>query len=331
MMNSRIALPVVEAPAPVEPILRIGERIVQPRPVGHPHRPSPIGALARKRAVSYTGAMVKFFLLLAAAYGLVLATIYLLQGRMLYLPNVPGRALTQTPAAERMDYEDVHIETADGVSLHGWFVPGATERVVLFFHGNAGNISHRLASIRQFRNLELSVFIIDYRGYGQSEGRTTEAGLYRDADAAWRYLTEQRGVHPQNIVIFGRSLGGSVAAHLASRQEPLALIVESSFTSVPDIAQEFYPWLPVRWLSRLNHATRDYVREVRAPLLVVHSRDDEIVPFRHGQAIFEAAPAAHTLLTLRGSHNDAHLLDERAYIEGIWRFLAVLAPPALSP
>ncbi len=270
--------------------------------------------------------MLKFFALLAAGYALVLVAIYLMQGRMLYLPNVPGRALAVTPDAERLDYEDVSIETDDGVTLHGWFVPGGTGRVLLFFHGNAGNISHRLESIRQFRNLEMSVFIIDYRGYGQSGGRTTEHGLYRDADAAWRYLTDTRGVRPQDIIVFGRSLGASVAAHLASKQEPLALIVESSFTSVPDIAKEFYPWLPVRWLSRLQHATRDYVRDVSCPILVVHSRDDEIIPYHHGREIFEAAPAAHTLLTLRGSHNDAHIRDERAYIDGIWRFLAVLHP-----
>lgn len=272
--------------------------------------------------------MLKLFLVLAAGYGLVLVIIYLMQGRMLYLPNVPGRALTMTPADARMDYEDVSIETSDGVNLHGWFIAGRAPRVLLFFHGNAGNISHRLDSIRQFRNLELSVFIIDYRGYGQSEGRTTESGIYRDADAAWRYLTETRGVRPSDVVIFGRSLGGSVAARLAAQQHPLALIVESSFTSVPDIAQELYPWLPARWLTRLSHATRDYVRDVQCPVLVVHSRDDEIIPFHHGQAIFAAAPEPRTLLTLHGSHNDAYLRDERAYIEGFWAFLAGISPPA---
>ena len=275
--------------------------------------------------------MLKFFLLLAAGYGLVLLIIYLMQDRMLYLPNVPGRTLTMTPTDARMDYEDVSIETADGVTLHGWFIAGGSPRVLLFFHGNAGNISHRLDSIRQFRNLGLSVLIIDYRGYGQSEGRTTESGIYRDADAAWRYLTETRGVRPNNVVIFGRSLGGSVAARLAARQHPLALIVESSFSSVPDIAQELYPWLPVRWLSRLSHATRDYVRDVDCPVLVVHSRDDEIIPFHHGQAIFAAAPEPRTLLTLRGSHNDAYLRDEGSYIEGLWAFLTLSSPPALPP
>ena len=272
--------------------------------------------------------MLKLFLVIAASYGLVLVIVYLMQGRMLYLSSVPGRTLTMTPADARMDYEDVSIETADGVTLHGWFIAGRSPRVLLFFHGNAGNISHRLDSIRQFRNLELSVFIIDYRGYGESGGRTTESGIYRDADAAWRYLIETRGVRPNNVVIFGRSLGGSVAARLAAQQNPLALIVESSFTSVPDIAQEHYPWLPARWLSRLSHATRDYVREVSCPVLVVHSRDDEIIPFHHGQAIYAAAAEPRTLLTLRGPHNDAFLRDENSYIEGLWTFLTEVSTPA---
>ncbi|NNL45919.1 MAG: alpha/beta hydrolase [Woeseiaceae bacterium] len=248
---------------------------------------------------------------------------------MLYLADVPGRTLTMTPTDVGMDYQDVAIETADGVTLHGWFIAGRTSQVLLFFHGNAGNISHRLDSIRQFRDLGLSVFIIDYRGYGQSEGRTTEKGTYSDADAAWRYLTEGRGIVPGDIVIFGRSLGASVASRLASKNRPLALIVESSFTSIPDIAQDLYPWLPARWLSRLSHATRDYVRDVRCPILVIHSRDDEIIPYRHGQAIFESANEPRTLLAIRGTHNDAFLRDERAYVEGIRTFLSGLSTPAL--
>ena len=270
--------------------------------------------------------MLKFVLILAAGYGLIVTIVYFMQGRMLYLPNVPGRTLTMTPTDAGMDYEDVSIETADGVTLHGWFVAGRSPRVLLFFHGNAGNISHRLNSIRQFRDIGLSVLIIDYRGYGQSGGRTTETGTYRDADAAWRYLTDSRGVLASDIVVFGRSLGGSVASWLATQQRPLALIVESSFTSVPDIAQELYPWLPARWLSRLSHATRDYVQDVYCPVLVIHSRDDEIIPFHHGQAIFAAAPEPRTLLALRGTHNDAFLRDERSYIEGLSTFLTGLSP-----
>ncbi len=273
--------------------------------------------------------MLKFILVVAAGYGLLVVVVYFMQGRMLYLSGVPGRTLTMTPTNVGMDYQDVSIETTDGVTLHGWFITGRSSQVLLFFHGNAGNISHRLDSIRLFQDLGLSVLIIDYRGYGQSEGRTTERGIYRDADAAWRYLIEDRGIVASDIVIFGRSLGASVASRLAAQQQPLALIVESSFTSVPDIAQHLYPWLPARWLSRLSHATRDYVRDVRCPVLVVHSRDDEIIPFHHGEAIFASANEPRTLLAIRGTHNDAFLQDERAYIGGLRTFLTRLSAPAL--
>lgn len=273
--------------------------------------------------------MLKFIVIIVVSYGLLIAVVYFMQARMLYLPNMPGRALTMTPIDVGMDYHDVSIETADGVTLHGWFIEGRSSQVLLFFHGNAGNISHRLASIRQFQNLGLSVLIIDYRGYGQSGGRTTETGINLDADAAWRYLTEDRGIPASDIVIFGRSLGASAASRLAAQHQPLALILESSFTSIPDIAQELYPWLPARWLSRFSHATRDYVRDVRCPVLVAHSRDDEIIPFHHGEAIFASANEPRTLLALRGTHNDAFLQDERAYIEGVQTFLTELSARAL--
>ena len=273
--------------------------------------------------------MLKLIAAVAIGYALLVALIYLMQGRMLYLADVPGRELTSSPQDIGLDFEEVTLETDDGVMLHGWFVPSDSARVLLFFHGNAGNISHRLESIRQFHDLGLSVLIIDYRGYGQSGGRTTESGINRDADAAWRYLIEQRGLRADDIVIFGRSLGGSVAARLAARQQPLGLIVESSFTSVPDVAQEIYPWLPARWLSRLQHATRDHVREAPCPVLVIHSREDEIIPFHHGEAIFSAAPEPRTLLELRGSHNDAFIRDEHTYLRGLAAFLGSLDKIAL--
>ncbi len=270
-------------------------------------------------------AMLKLILILVAGYGLLIVAMYFMQTRMLYLPNMPGRALTMTPADVGMDYQDVSIQTADGVTLHGWFVPGRSSRVLLFFHGNAGNISHRLDSIQQFHRLGMAVFIIDYRGYGQSSGKTTESGIYTDTEAAWRYLTEDRGIAGSDIVIFGRSLGASAASRLAAQHQPLALIVESSFTSVPDIAQELYPWLPARWLSRFSHATHDYVRDVHCPILVAHSRDDEIIPFHHGETIFESANEPRTFLTLHGTHNDAFIQDENSYMEGLGTFLAGLS------
>lgn len=266
--------------------------------------------------------MVKLALFAAACYCLIVAIAFLTQRSMLYLPDAGGRELGANPAGIGLDYEDVFFETEDNLTLHGWYVGGPSSRVLLFFHGNAGNISHRLGSIRQFRELGLSILIIDYRGYGKSGGRATEAGLQLDAEAAWRYLTQTRGVAPDDIVIYGESLGGSVAAWLAARQQPGALIVESAFTSVPDIAQELYPWLPARRLSRMQHATREYVRDVRCPILVIHSRDDEIIPFRHGERIYEAANEPRVFLELEGGHNDAYLVDEQRYLAGIRDFLS---------
>ena len=145
-----------------------------------------VTAIGSGRIMTKLNAIPKFVFVVVASYGLLSAVVYFMQGRMLYLSGVPGRTLTTTPFDAGMDYQDVSIETADGVTLHGWFIVGRSSQVLLFFHGNAGNISHRLDSIRQFQNLGLSVLIIDYRGYGQSGGRTTEKGIYRDADAADR-------------------------------------------------------------------------------------------------------------------------------------------------
>lgn len=263
---------------------------------------------------------------LVVAYGIVVLLAWSLQSRLLYLRHLPGRALEATPASVGLAYEDAAPETADGVRLHGWFVPAERPRAtLLFFHGNAGNISHRLDSIRLFNELGLDVFILDYRGYGRSGGRPGEAGTRLDARAAWRYLVETRGIPPARVIIFGRSLGAAVAAELAGEHRPAALILESAFTSVPDIAQDAYWYLPARWLSTFEYATINEVRGSAAPVLVIHSRDDEIIPYHHGRAVYEAAPEPKRLLTLRGSHNNGFLLSEAAYRRGIDAFLTEIA------
>lgn len=263
---------------------------------------------------------------LALAYGTLVVLAWFFQSGLLYLRHVPGRELGATPAAMGLDYEDVRIQAADGIRLHGWFVPAARPRgVLLFFHGNAGNVSHRLESIGIFHDLNLTIFILDYRGYGQSEGAPSEAGTRRDARAAWKYLTDQRGIPADSIVVFGRSLGAAVAAELARERQPGALILESAFTSVPDVAQEAYWYLPARWLSRFEYATADYVRQVSAPVLAIHSRDDEIIPYHHGQAVYEAANEPKHFLTLRGGHNTGYILSGAEYRRGIDAFLSEIA------
>jgi len=240
----------------------------------------------------------------------------------LYLPGLPSREVVATPRSIGLKYDEVSFSAADGVQLHGWFVPAPEPRATLiFFHGNAGNISHRLDSLRIFHDLGLSVFIFDYRGYGSSEGRPSEAGTKQDALAAWRYVTETRSVQAQDTVLFGRSLGAAIAAWLATQHRPGALVVESVFTSVPDLAAELYWWLPARQLARFQYATRDYVAGVRCPVLVIHSRDDEIISFRHAEALYAAAHVPKQLLPISGSHNDGFMQSSETYVRGLDRFL----------
>ncbi len=259
--------------------------------------------------------------MVVVVYLAIMLLLYLAQSKMIYFPS---KYLDRTPGNLNLDYEDIDFTTEDGIKLHGWYVPSNSARsTVLFCHGNAGNISHRLESIQQFHELGLNVFIFDYRGYGRSQGKITEEGTYRDATAAWRYLTGERRVSRDSIIIFGRSLGGAVATWLAAAQQPALLIVESSFTSIADAAAYHYPYIPARWLVRFNYDSEENIKRVRAPILIIHSHDDEIVPYRHGQALFEAAHQPKQFLEISGSHNDGFLISSPIYEAGIRHFLDV--------
>ncbi len=260
----------------------------------------------------------------AATYAVVLLALFVFQSRLVYLPNMPSRTIGPRPHAIGLAYETVEIITEDGIKLHAWYVHAQEARgVVLFFHGNAGNISHRLDSLKIFNELNLDTLIFDYRGYGRSEGKVSEQGTYRDGEAVWRYLTEERGIPAAEIVIFGRSLGAAIAAYVASRHRPGALILESGFVSVPDMAAARYPWLPARRLARIKYPTGEYLQTASCPVLIVHSRDDELIPFDHGRQLFELASQPKHFLELRGGHNDGFLVSGRRYLDGFDNFLAV--------
>ncbi len=252
--------------------------------------------------------------IIAIAIGLYVALValaYLFQERLLYFPL---RGLSATPATIGLAYETVSIKTEDGVQISGWFIPAERARgTLLFFHGNAGNISHRLDSIAVFHRLGLNTLIIDYRGYGQSQGKPSEQGTYLDAAAAWRYLVEERQIPPWEIIIFGRSLGGAVAAWLVHTHPPRALILESTFTSVPDVAAQAYPFLPVRQLGRIQYNTLERLPEIEVPLLIVHSPDDNVIPYSHGQKLFAAANQPKEFLEIRGGHNDGFIISAQTY------------------
>lgn len=264
--------------------------------------------------------LFKILVLAGLGYALVTGLIFVTQDRLIYMPT---SQVTSTPERIGLAYEDVERVTEDGVRLHGWFLPGpegGDVPVLLFLHGNAGNIGHRLHSLQQFHELGLAVLIIDYRGYGRSAGRPSEAGTYADARAAWRYLTEDRAIPPEAIVVFGRSLGAAVAAELATGVQPGAVILESAFTSAADLGARHYPWLPVRALLRHEYDVLGRIDAIGAPILLAHSREDEIVPFAHARTLHAAAGDAR-MLEMEGGHNDAFLATGDAYIEGLRAFL----------
>ncbi len=266
-----------------------------------------------------TGVLLRILAVGGVVYLGLLVALYFVQARMLFLPS---SELVADPGAVGLAFEDVEIDTADGERLHAWWVPHPLARgTLLFSHGNAGNVSYRLDSLRLFHRLGLNVLIYDYRGYGRSTGRPSEHGLYRDGEAARRWLTEEVGTAAGDVVLFGRSMGAAVAARLATEHRATCVIAESAFTSVPDRAAEIYWWLPVRWLLRIRMNTRGYVADVELPVLVVHSRDDEIVPFSHGRRLLEAAGERGELLEIAGDHNTGFLQSVERYVDGLDRFL----------
>ncbi|SEL13203.1 alpha/beta hydrolase [Halomonas daqiaonensis] len=270
--------------------------------------------------------LLRLFLWLLLAYAMLVMVACAFQGRLLYQPHAGGREYLATPQDRGLEYEPVTLRTDDGLRLAAWWVPARTARGnLLFLHGNAGNISHRLDSIEQFHRLGLSVLILDYRGYGQSEGSPSEAGTALDARAGWRWLRETADLAPDEIVVFGRSLGAAVAAGLTAELQddsrPVALILESPFRSVPELAQRLYPILPARWLSRFDYDTVSRVAKVQAPLLVIHSREDDIIPFAEGEAVHAAASEPKRMLEISGGHNTGYLESEPRYLQGIDAFL----------
>jgi fermentation-respiration switch protein FrsA (DUF1100 family) len=240
----------------------------------------------------------------------------------------PTREILQTPRDVGLPFEDVELGTADGEKLHGWWVPseGHDAPVVLFLHGNGGNVSHRLEKLAALRDIGADTLIIDYRGYGRSSGTPSESGLYADALAAYDWLTKSRRVDPKRIVVYGESLGTAAAVHLATEAKTAGVIVESGFTSLTEVAQGMFPFLPVRWILKHRFNSIDKVSRIDAPLLILHSRQDELFEMSHPERLLAAAQSPKRLVEMQGGHNDAFLVSADIYREAIARFLNEVTP-----
>lgn len=234
----------------------------------------------------------------------------------------PDNVLVSTPAAINLEYEEVRFAAADGTKLHGWWIPSRDGRgAVIHCHGNAGNISHRLKIIENFNRLKLSTFIFDYRGFGLSGGSPSEQGTYADALAAWHHLVRDRKIPPGRIAVHGQSLGGAVAAWLAVKERPAMLIIESSFTSARDVARHHGVFPPAVYLITYNYATAGRIAGLRCPVLVIHSRDDEVIPYAQGEKLFAAAPEPKEFLEIRGSHNYGFIASRDIYFNRLDSFI----------
>ena len=222
---------------------------------------------------------------------------------------IPFRSLAGTPKTQGLVYQDLSIETPDHQKINAWFIPYDNAKWTIFYlHGNGGNLSHRLPQIAFFHELELNVFIIDYRGYGASSGSPSEKGFYVDALAAYEYLTKALNVLPEHIIVFGESLGAAVAIDLAAKKEVKALILEGAFTSTAEIARRYYKIFPTFLLeSRFDSLSK--IHNITAPKLFIHSVNDEVVPFDLGKKLFQVAALPKDFFEIHGGHNDCFISD----------------------
>jgi len=264
---------------------------------------------------------VRAAIVLALAFVLFSVLAVVLEDRIVFVPQ-------KTPLGG-WDRPDLGLErcwfaTSDGVKLHAWWHPGrgAGAPVLLFCHGNAGNMSHRTENLAMMVAAGAGVLIFDYRGYGLSEGRPTERGVYLDAEAACRYLTEERGVAPRRIVCFGRSLGAAVALHVALEREVAGLVMESAFASVPAMARRSLLLRPFALLARNHFDNAGRVGGLRVPVLCTHGGQDRVVPVEQGRAVFAAAPEPKTLhVVADAGHEDVYVVGGEAYWDELTRFL----------
>lgn len=275
-----------------------------------------------KRPVRNAGRIAgRIVVAVLAAFIFSCALVMLFEEKFIYFPS-PYAEDTYAEGGRDATVEECYFTTSDGLRLHGRFyshdAPAAT---ILLFHGNAGNLSHRHALCRAYRDLGYNVFIPDYRGYGRSEGEPSESGLFLDAEAAYDFIRSRDGGKTP-VVLFGSSLGGAVAVDLATRRDAAALVLESTFTSAADVAALHYSFLPVRMLLRTKFDSARKIRGIGLPALFIHGDEDTIVPVSLGRALFDAAPGPKEFVTIRGAgHNDLQYRGGREYLEAIDRFI----------
>ncbi len=264
---------------------------------------------------------IKILLAFALFYIAAMIAIYFAQTLFIYAPQMPTRDLVSSPNDIGLQYENLYLTTEDNENIHAWYIPvkAPSSKTVLFLHGNAGNISHRLETIKIYNSLGFNFLIFDYRGFGTSTGKPSEQGTYLDADAAWKYLKEKKALSAQDIIIVGRSLGGGVAAELAKKVQPAMLVLESTFYSMPEVSAKHYPFMPTNLIVKHRYETNTKLKDIHCPIVIAHSKDDEVIPFEHSKRNFAAANEPKIFIELHGGHGSGFLLSKKKYLTGLKR------------
>ena len=256
---------------------------------------------------------------LGGAFIIISAMLYFFQGKFVYHP---GKKFIGTPDAIGIAFEEVLFQSMSGAKLHGWYVPGKPGKyTVLFCHGNAGNISNRLKTLKIMHDLGYNFFIFDYQGYGKSEGSPSEEGTYQDTRGALNYLKKVKKCSMDQIIFHARSLGGGICSKIAAEEKARIFILESTFTSIKELAKTIYPYLPVEYLTRIHYPTQENLKKLSCPILFMHSPTDEVIPFAHGKKLYETYNGEKSWLQLTGGHNDGIYVSEKEYIAAIQTFL----------
>jgi len=267
--------------------------------------------------------VLNFLLTILIGYALVLVMVRVFEARLIFFPNYPDR-LDGDWHPRSLPVEDVWLTATDGVKLHAWWIPHERAKVTfLAFHGNASNIANRTPTYEFLHDSPANVLAVEYRGYGRSEGRPSEAGIYWDAEAAYDYLVNTRGIESRTIISFGQSLGTAVATHLAAHHPVAGLILEAPFPSASRVARQVYWFLPGVSLAVYGQFnTGVWIKEVRAPVLMVHCKQDPVIPFAFGQEVYEAALAPKTFVAIENScHEEASLMAPKQYRAALRQFI----------
>ena len=255
-------------------------------------------------------------------YAAVCIYIYFAQDKLFYYPT---KGMAVDPAELGFEYEEIFLNVGESDSICVWFFPQdinyLKHKTILFCHGNAGNLSYRMETIAFLKKLGVNVLLFDYRGFWKSSGKSSELNTYEDAMACYNWLVDVKGVKPENIIIFGRSLGGAVAIELATKEDCAGLIVESSFTSAAAIGSHAFPMFPIKLLAKYKYDSINKIKDVNCPILITHSSEDDMIPFRMGQMLFEQAREPKQFFTLSGGHNQRLYFSNPEYFEAMKKLI----------